>query len=1218
MCEISIIIPAYNVEQYLDECFESLINQTFKDFEIIVINDGSTDSTGYMLDEYSKIIKNLKVVNQKNSGSPGGPRNIGIELAKGNYIFMLDPDDILPYRALEVMHKAILKSKADFVCGNYTRFNSKRSWTIKHISESIFKNEKITTIDEYPNIIINGITCNKLYNKEFLKSNNIKYDEIKKNGEDRIFMLKVYLNSKRIHIIPDIVYCYREREANLNKSATQDFSLKVFKESVSSIVECYMYIKEFHSSSHIENLFLKEKVQHDLIRFINYYSQNTYSKNEWENIFYITKDYVEIIEPYLKQLPYFQRLKISYIKNHDYKKLINFCKKERKRYYYSINKIENKFKITDINTRLQEDIYQVNVEDLNLKYSINSLEIKEEVLKINGWSYFNRVNIKNKEDISKILVFKGCNGIVEIELDSYKTPKLSFKYGKGIFNYIWSGFKGHYNILNLNNIVSKEYQEVEIYLKLKISNDLYKEVFINSLDVYGYINRNIEQKIIQRIDKVYYDENEVKFYGWSDIAYRHKNGSEAYEKNIVLFNKQTNNEYRFPLIIKFNRWYNNRFETNPYKYNYNYGGWECVIPYEKISEGTYDIYIEIKNKNTYKMEKLKYVSNTLIKHRLKCEKGIITKGKKYKIEFSTSEYNREICESQLFVKNIYNKYNQIDGGYMPLIGHKMESWDNNIDLKITLNRIKVTYTDLIIQGKYINLNKENIKLMICLKNNENNIEKNYKCNYINKIYNEDITNGWEVRIPYTQEDGIYNIYMNIIFNNSNNIIKEFKVDSNLLNNVQVWNKTHYIKKFKLNINKINAFNNENINFRIICNTKIKNIFEGYTKKILFKLTKFMKKIHKKNYILRKSNNKDFIYKIFYGLFSLLPVNRKKIIMLSYQESITPNFEPIFNRINKNFNDFSVRYIGGNNKNLSQLINLLYNMATANVILLNDYYRHIYPLNIRKKTSVIQIWHATGIFKKFGLLALGKNDSNGETFELKAHKSYTDIVTSSEYVRKAYAEAFGLNIENTVALGVPRTDIFFNKEYKLIVKEKIYKQFPEIDGKKVILYAPTFRGNANERKKFRNQLIFNQLKQLKDKGYLIFIKLHPTVQNQIEIPIDMRDFIYDMTRYPNINELFLISDILITDYSSNIFEFSLLNKPIILFAYDLEKYLLERGFYEDYEKMVPGPICTNTEQLVKEILELDNKVNDYSDFVEKYLGKCDGKSTDRVVDFILKK
>ena len=122
MQKITVIMPVYNVENYLAEAIESVINQTYKNLEIILIDDGSTDKSGNICDEYEKIDSRIKVIHQENKGLSGA-RNAGIEVATGNYIMFIDSDDIFPKDACEKMLNYIEEKDADYVVGNYTNMS---------------------------------------------------------------------------------------------------------------------------------------------------------------------------------------------------------------------------------------------------------------------------------------------------------------------------------------------------------------------------------------------------------------------------------------------------------------------------------------------------------------------------------------------------------------------------------------------------------------------------------------------------------------------------------------------------------------------------------------------------------------------------------------------------------------------------------------------------------------------------------------------------------------------------------------------------------------------------------------------------------------------------------------------------------------------------------------------------------------------------------------
>ena len=117
---VSIIIPAYNAEKYIEQCIDSIISQTYKNIEVIIVNDGSTDNTLAICEKYAKEDKRIKIVKKKNEGVSKA-RNDGIKIATGKYIMFIDSDDYIDDDYIEIMHKNIVEKKADLVVSNYTR-----------------------------------------------------------------------------------------------------------------------------------------------------------------------------------------------------------------------------------------------------------------------------------------------------------------------------------------------------------------------------------------------------------------------------------------------------------------------------------------------------------------------------------------------------------------------------------------------------------------------------------------------------------------------------------------------------------------------------------------------------------------------------------------------------------------------------------------------------------------------------------------------------------------------------------------------------------------------------------------------------------------------------------------------------------------------------------------------------------------------------------------
>ena len=290
-------------------------------------------------------------------------------------------------------------------------------------------------------------------------------------------------------------------------------------------------------------------------------------------------------------------------------------------------------------------------------------------------------------------------------------------------------------------------------------------------------------------------------------------------------------------------------------------------------------------------------------------------------------------------------------------------------------------------------------------------------------------------------------------------------------------------------------------------------------------------------------------------------------------------------------------------------------AQARVIILEDFYPQLHSIHKRPETRIVQLWHACGAFKTFGYSRLGKKGVAPQSS--MNHRNYDLVPVSSSRISDIYAEAFALNPDNVKPLGVPRTDVLFDDGYKKAGREKLYRKYPQLRGSRVVLFAPTFRGDGNKDAFYPPEAFDPEafLSGLPGDCILI-VKHHPFVTSPLgETPEN--DRILDLTGKDHINDLLLITDLLITDYSSSIFEAALLKVPMLFYAFDEESYLRNRDCYFGYRDFVPGKIAADQEELVKDANDiLSGTVTCGSeDFVRDFLGHVDGNSTRRIADYI---
>ncbi len=297
----------------------------------------------------------------------------------------------------------------------------------------------------------------------------------------------------------------------------------------------------------------------------------------------------------------------------------------------------------------------------------------------------------------------------------------------------------------------------------------------------------------------------------------------------------------------------------------------------------------------------------------------------------------------------------------------------------------------------------------------------------------------------------------------------------------------------------------------------------------------------------------------------------------------------------------------------------YHLATSRVFIVDDYYFPLYVARPKPGTAVIQTWHACGAFKKVGYSVLDK--SFGASDELvrrvRIHSNYTACLVASHNAIPAYGEAFGQPAERFVAsTGIPRTDVFFDEPRRTAAEHAVRERYALPKGKRVILYAPTFRGDSRHDAAYHDHLDLATMADRLADDYVLLLRLHPFVASQAEIDPRATGFAIDVSDWPDINELMFVSDVLLTDYSSAIYEFSLLERPMVFFAPDHEAYEQERGFYFDYATGLPGPLFTSTEEVASYLAAGEFDIERVRAFREASFDVADGYSSARVVDELI--
>lgn len=221
--KVSVIVPVYNAEKYLKECVDSIVNQTYNNFEVILINDGSIDNSKNICEEYEKKYENIKVLNIENHGVSYS-RNLGIEQSNGEYIIFIDSDDYIKENMIEELIKIQEEHEDEFLIYNYSKvYNEIEKNKCNVPDKSISKKELLDKFFVYYNNLIINPPWNKMYKSKIIKDNNIRFNINFKIGEDLLFNLEYFKYCDKIKILDDSYYYYRINPSSVTNKYRENY-----------------------------------------------------------------------------------------------------------------------------------------------------------------------------------------------------------------------------------------------------------------------------------------------------------------------------------------------------------------------------------------------------------------------------------------------------------------------------------------------------------------------------------------------------------------------------------------------------------------------------------------------------------------------------------------------------------------------------------------------------------------------------------------------------------------------------------------------------------------------------------------------------------------------------------------------------------------------------------------------------------------------------------
>ena len=384
MTKISIIMPVYNVEKYIRESLNSVINQTLADIEIICVDDCSTDKSADIILEYAQNDSRIRFIQTEKNSGPGVARNMALDIAKGEYIMFLDPDDWLDLSACDILYNQAVQNNNDMVKFNFTKYFETKNRYVKVANEILpFRNAQdkkhIVIRHCNDNFFISTYLCFQIIKKELLDRYNIRFSN-HRFCEDDIFIVKLYLNSQSMSFVANSLYFYRIHRKSLMRNPNLYISVIETKR------KCYEYVKDFCREHDDAKGVLEFFVLYLIHTYIFYFDCLIRRNHKFAKTFYndIKKFFCEIDDTYPNE--YLR-------KSEDYKIFKEIIKYNWKK-YYMLYMLKYIFSFEDRENEKHNTLYILG---LKLKIRKNSLKKVQK----NYQSVIPRIRnkYKNKEKI---------------------------------------------------------------------------------------------------------------------------------------------------------------------------------------------------------------------------------------------------------------------------------------------------------------------------------------------------------------------------------------------------------------------------------------------------------------------------------------------------------------------------------------------------------------------------------------------------------------------------------------------------------------------------------------------------------------------------------------------------------------------------------------------------------------------------------------------------
>lgn len=1187
--KLSVIVPSYNVSNYLEECIESIVQQEISSMEVLIINDGSTDNTLEIAYRLEQKYDQVKVINQKNGGL-GNARNTGIAHSVGEYITFVDSDDVIEQNAYTHMLNTIENSGSDFVIGNVVRFNSTRTYASVLHKKVFFKDLIGVNIHTNPELLYDTTAWNKIFRRSFWDKYQFRFPE----GmlyEDIPVTIPAHALADNVDVLTQVVYRWRARDAGDNSITQQKEKIENFIDRTKAIDMVKEAFAKYNVSNDLKDAFDYKNLSMDFPLYLGYMLE--VEKEYQIAVNKYVKDYLKGVSSHIfMQLSVLWRIKYRLImldRFDDFLKVIrnDKLKLNRKKPIKTSEGLTFDYQFIDVLSREE----RMATTEFSPVIWIENSYWEKDVFKVSGVTYL-RMLSSNKRNTSKCRVFlKGENSeeIISINnnLKLLFRPDVTLKRGvdinsripfKRLHNYNYSGYEVEISMKKVLPLMNEneqyqllfEYQNSGIIQEYAIQAPLpgYKTKpnykIVNDTIVAPTYNASWELNFTKSSLK-----NSISDVSINDGRISLSGQSLSNRDSLVMICKDLETQMEFTLPVKKEGSFFKAEITsqiideilNISDYNGKDLNWEFYFeestPLMRAEESSYESY-------PYQEHQITIIG---------------TQSGKFRLRFG---------EVLPIVQDMTNANNQLTFTF---------SIPNNFFENAQ------TWSVLLMGEEEIHLAPKVI-------------DRNQNCSIIESTISLSETFNDKVYTLVIEKTGDFQVKRRIFDYGENDL--DSSIDESVNDETNNTDRKTYGKLSNIERLPIYLFNFG------VDKLLVKN--QGTKYELYHPFGKYYLKFKRSSYWDKLDDGprrQEVVRRVFYPLWRKLPILKNVCVLESFWgREFSDNPKAIYDYLNQQKPNMkyiiplqdTLSNIDINNSN-TEVVKLnswkyLYYLARAKYFFNNvnfpDYYHK------RKNAVEVQTMHGTPL-KKLGLDNPGEIPDHQVQKFIEKCERWDYLTIPSDYVGEIAQSAYRFN-KQLLKTGYPRNDSLFNYSEELRLSILNSYQLPK--DKKIILYAPTWRVKG----KFSMPIDLQQLKESLGDEYIIVIKLHHYMIQNFSLD-GVEDFAFVFGKNSIISDFYKVADLLITDYSSVMFDFALLNKPMLFFTYDYDNYKNNlRDLYFDFKEEAPGPLLVNTEEIIAEIKNIDTFMQKYQKsiqaFNKKFVQYDKGHATEELIKRIM--